>query len=97
MPSSCSALPLSLLQSVGEQLCFSEQPLLVVPVCKHKRKLVMILQITGVLIGLAHPGPGSVVTDWRMEAQVLDPVGKVTDSNQFTGGWLLAPRGKVTP
>lgn len=56
----------------------------------------MTLQITGVLTGFAHPGPGSVVTIWRMEAQVLGPVEKVTDSNRFTGGWLLATRGKVT-
>ena len=96
-PSSYRAPPPSLLQPTREQLSLSEQQLLVVPVCRHKQKLVVILPITGVLIGLAHPGPGSVVTDWRMEAQVLVPVGKVTASIRFTGGWLLAPGGQVPP
>lgn len=57
----------------------------------------MLLQVTGILLGFPYSGPRSKVTDWRIEAKVLRPVGKVRAFLWFIGGWLLAPSGKVTP
>lgn len=57
----------------------------------------MLLQMTGMLMGVPYSGPRSEVTDWRMEAKVLSPVGKVRASFWFIGGCLLGLRGKVAP
>lgn len=48
-------------------------------------------------MGVPYAGPRSEVTDWRMEAKVPSPVGKVRASLCFTGGWLQGLRGKVVP
>lgn len=56
----------------------------------------MFLQITETVIVFPHSGPASKVTDWRREAKVLDPAGKVRASFWFIGGLLLRSRGKGT-
>lgn len=53
--------------------------------------------MTGILMGVPYSGPRSEVTDWRMEAKVLSPVGKVRASLWFIGAWLQGLRGKVAP
>lgn len=64
---------------------------------KAENVLLFFLQIRGILIGFPYSGPRSEVTDWRMEATALGPVGRVRASLWFIGGCLLGQRGKVIP
>lgn len=87
-PSYClTVCPLSLLRPVSiKPLFLSSDPNCLQFASISKSRNFFFLQIRGILIGFPYSGPRSEVTDWRMEAKALGPVGKVRASLWFIGG-----------